>query len=139
MNPSEKDPNGPAAKASDGLNDGYEFTPEQNVLFAGLASKMQFVGLFALGVGIVAIVLGALRRDVGILFSGSLYALFGLWTERSSRSFRFVAATQGHDIRHLMRALNDLRRLFTLQYWICLAALVATILLLGVSVVGRVD
>src|SRR4051812_49140386 len=122
MNPSEKDPNEPAVKASDGLNDGYEFTPEQDVLFAGLSSKMQFVGLFALGIGVVAVALGVLRRDVGILFSGSLYALLGLWTERSARSFRFVATTQGHDIRHLMHALNDLRRLFTLQFWICFAA-----------------
>jgi hypothetical protein len=34
-----------------------------------------------------------------------------------------------------MAALVDLRKLYTLQYWICLIALVATLVLLGTSAV----
>lgn len=139
MDPSAPNPTGPDAVSPSAQPDPYEFTPDQNALIARLASKMLFVGLFALGLGIAAIVVGAVRRDVSIIFSGSLYAVIGLWTERSGRSFRFIALTKGQDIRHLMHALEDLRRLYTLQFWICFLALVATVVLLGASVAARVD
>jgi hypothetical protein len=117
-------------------SDGYEFSSEQDVLIAALASKMKFVGLFALGLGVVAIIYGALRRDPGVIVSGALYGVIGLWTERSAVSFRHIATTHGHDIGHLMHALRDLRRLYTLQYWVCLISLVAMLIVLGASVLG---
>jgi hypothetical protein len=122
-----------------GPTDGYEFSPEQNALLLRLASRMQFVGLFALGLGVVAIILGAVRKQYGVMFGGILYAVIGLWTERAGRSFRFIAITEGHDIRHLMHALADLRKLYTVQYWICFAALLAAIVLLGVSIARGVS
>src|SRR5262245_45470643 len=88
-----------------GPSDGYEFSPEQNAVILRLASRMQFVGLFALGLGVVAIVAGAVHKEYGVMFGGILYAVIGLWTERAGRSFRFIAVTEGHDIRHLMHAL----------------------------------
>lgn len=133
MNASETKPGTPAPEA---VREPYEFSPEQNVIVARLASKMQFVGLFALGIAVVAIVAGAFRRDLGIIVSGVLYAIVGIWTERAGRSFRHVVFTKGHDLSHLMHALNDLRKLFTLQYWICFIAIAVTLLLLGATTLG---
>jgi hypothetical protein len=114
----------------------YEFSADDNVLFSKLASKMQFVGLFALGLAVVAVVVGALRRDPASIFAGALYAVIGLWTERAGASFHNVVFTQGHDITHLLHALRDLRRLYTVQYWICFVSLIAAIVFLGATVVA---
>jgi hypothetical protein len=118
--------------------DAYEFSADQSVLISRLSSRMRFVGLFTLGVGVMAVIAGVFRREMGVLFSGALYAVIGVWTERAGISFRSIATTQGSDIRHLMHALRDLKRLYTVQFWICFAALVATIVVLGSSVVARV-
>jgi hypothetical protein len=59
--------------------------------------------------------------------------MMGVWTERAGAQFRTVVVTEGRDIRHLMHALEDLRRLYTLQFWICLAAIVSALVLLGAS------
>ena len=105
----------------------YEFTPSENATIANLAWKMNFVGLFVLALGILVILFGVLTKQGFPFFSGVLYAIVGLWTQRSAGSFRKVVDTQGKDITHLMFALEDLRKLFTLQFWICLIALVAVV------------
>src|SRR5690242_13004653 len=55
---------------SPSTTDGYEFSPEQNALILRLASRMQFVGLFALGLGVVSIIAGAVQKHYGVLFGG---------------------------------------------------------------------
>jgi hypothetical protein len=119
----------PPSAPTRGPSDGYEFSPGQNVVFAKLATRMQFVGLFAMGAGLLAIGAGAFRRDVFAILSGILYAVIGLWTERSGFSFRAVATTEGHDITNLMKGLGDLEKLYTVQFWVCLIALVVAIIL----------
>ena len=57
----------------------------------------------------------------------------GLWSMRSGREFVLVARTEGADIPHLIRALENMRKLFSLQY---LLAWVALILLIGAIVFG---
>jgi hypothetical protein len=123
MTPSETSP--PATEA--------EFSPEENAVFSALGMRMHFVGIFTLGLGLVAVVMGLSRRDAGPLLAGVLYAIIGHWTSRAGKQFRIIARTRGHDHSHLMAALVDLRKLYTLQYWICLVALVATLVLLGTS------
>jgi hypothetical protein len=118
-----------------GSGDGYEFTPIQSRVFAQLATRMQFVGLFTLGTAFLAIVGGAWRHHLLTILSGMLYAVIGLWTERAGFSFRSVATTQGHDISHLMKALGDLHKLYTVQFWICIIALIVTLVVVGASAV----
>jgi hypothetical protein len=112
----------------------YEFGDSENAIIGGLASKMHFVGIFTLAVGVFVICLGAYFFTVASILSGTLYAVIGLWTHRASVSFKKTADTRGKDISHLMLALRDLRNLYSLQVWICsftlAAALVGCVVLL---------
>ena len=80
MTPSETSP--PATEA--------EFSPEENAVFAALGLKMQFVGGFALGLGLVAVLMGLSRHLAGPLLAGVLYAIIGHWTSRAGKQFRII-------------------------------------------------
>jgi hypothetical protein len=122
----------PVPRFSTPSNVAYEFSERENVLIAGLASRMRFVGLLAFATGALVVVLGALRIDPLWIFSGAFSTLIGLWTHRASVSFRDVVQTEGHDIPHLMQALEDLRKLYTLQFW---AGFLGLLVMLGVVIV----
>jgi hypothetical protein len=109
----------------------YEFSEQESRLIARLARKMRFVGLFALAIGILVVGFGAIFGNAGSIISGALYALIGIWTHRASVSFRHVADTRGRDISNLMHALHDLQRLYTVQFWICLLTLIASLVALS--------
>jgi hypothetical protein len=102
----------------------YEFKPGENKIIGQLAFKMHFVGLFLLAMGLMIIAIGvAVVFHVGPIISGTLACVVGLWTQRASMSFKNVVQTQGRDITHLMDALDDLRKLYTLQYWLLVLGL----------------
>ena len=118
--------------------DRFEFGPEHGRLIADLGSKMHFVGLLVIVLGVLALLGGLLALPSDGLTGGTvvagLSALFlaavGFWSMRSGREFLLVARTEGADIPHLMRALENLRKLFSLQYtlaWIALLLLVVAI------------
>ena len=116
----------------------YEFTPEQDGTLSKLGGKMRFVGTMTLiygVVGLVAMISTFLTRDAAGRFHmnfdlGPIVAFFvGYWTISAGKSFQQVAQTQGHDITHLMAALERLRRIFGLL------ALILAIMLAIVSVV----
>lgn len=128
-------PTGPATNPEP-ATDAYEFPTEANAVFTTLGSRMRFVGVFTLGIGLVAVLVGLARRDgqdAAAILAGVLYAIIGFWTARAGGQFRSVAWTRGHDLAHLMAALIALRKLYSLQYWICLIALLAALVLLGSS------
>lgn len=114
----------------------FEFGPEHSKLIADLGEKMHFLGFLTIVLGALAILSGLLNRPPGTLATGGtlvtlLTALFlaavGFWSMRSGRQFLFVAQTEGADIPHLMRALENLRRIVSLQYnlaWIGLVLLI---------------
>ena len=110
-----------------------EFNADEKAVFSALGMKMHFVGLFALGLGLIAVLVGLSRKEAGSILAGMLYAIIGHWTTRAGAQFRSTAWTRGHDHSHLMAALIDLRKLYTLQYWICLIALIAVLVVLGAS------
>ncbi len=113
----------------------WEFEPQHERLIADLAAKMQFVGFFALlvgGLGAALMVVSWFRSQIVLIDVSSLILMFlGLWTLSASREFAGVAATQGRDISHLMRALGTLRTMYRLFYWLLLIGLVL-VLILGV-------
>jgi hypothetical protein len=120
----------------------YEFKPGENKIIGQLAFKMHFVGLFLLAMGLIIIAIGvAVVFHVGPIISGTLACVVGLWTQRASMSFKNVVQTEGRDITHLMDALDDLRKLYTLQYWLLILGMLLALagllaVYLGYDIVG---
>ena len=98
---------------------------------------MSFVGLFMLGIGLFFFSSGIVRwvqshhLEVGMLFLTLLLIVVGIWTHCAGREFRNVADTHGKDVSHLMRALDNLLKLYTLLYLLFFIALVFAIIQLG--------
>lgn len=102
-----------------------EFTPAQNQTIGELGNAMQWVAapLLVLGGLYAALTLLTLIqafRDphslVAIIYIGLIAALFvalGRWLTRAGDSFRQIVTTTGQDLSHLMQALDDLRKLFS--------------------------
>ena len=115
----------------------YEFNYSENSIIGNLGSKMSFVGLFMLGIGLFLFVSVIIRwvksshLEVALLFLSLLFIVVGIWTHRAGREFRRVADTQGKDISHLMGALGNLLNLYTLLYVLFFIALVFAIIQLG--------
>jgi hypothetical protein len=115
----------------------YEFSYSENSIIGNLGSKMSFVGLFMLGIGLFFFVSVIIRwvqshhLEVALLFLTLLFIVVGIWTHRAGRGFRSVAETQGKDISHLMGALENLLKLYTLLYLLFFIALVFAIIQLG--------
>jgi hypothetical protein len=115
----------------------YEFSYTENSIIGNLGSKMSFVGLFMLGIGVFFFVSVIIRwvqshyLEVGLLFLTLLFIVVGIWTHRAGREFRSVAETEGKDISHLMGAIENLLKLYTLLYILFFIALVFAIIQLG--------
>ncbi len=99
----------------------YEFNGEQNQLLSDLATKMTFVGIFAIIIGTLD-VFWALYWLITTTWQAALengiqavmYLLIGIWVFKAAGSFRQIVLTQGNDIQNLMKALLEFKRLFTL-------------------------
>jgi hypothetical protein len=61
--------------------------------------------------------------------------LIGIWTLNAGKSFRLVVETKGHDIPHLMSALNSLRKLYTLMFWILIIGLAFMVIAIIAAIV----
>ena len=115
----------------------YEFSYSENSIIGNLGSKMSFVGLFMLGIGLfffASVIMGWVQSqhlEVRLLFLSLLFIVVGIWTHRAGREFRNVAQTHGKDISHLMGALENLLKLYTLLYLLFFIALVFAIIQLG--------
>ncbi len=117
----------------------YEFTAEQNELIADLARKMKGVGIFMAAIGALALagcVTSALRARPDLAVMLALGAAFFLaiasWTVKAGREFRRIVDTRGSDIPHTMNALAQLRRFYTLHFWLIIVYLV----LIGLAILG---
>ena len=115
----------------------YEFTYSENSIIGNLGSKMSFVGLFMLGIGLFFFASVIIRwvqshhLEVALLFLTLLFIVVGIWTHRAGREFRSVAESHGKDISHLMGALENLLKLYTLLYLLFFIGLVFAIIQLG--------
>lgn len=118
----------------------YEFTSEQEASIGRLARRMDVVGKVLLVLAGLA-VLGALFGQETVeridhLVSGVLFGLIGWWTVRAARSFQDVATTEGHDIPHLMTAIGELYKLYSLQFWVIVVMIVVLVLGVVAGVAG---
>jgi hypothetical protein len=133
---SDKSPHTPAEKSSRG----YEFGSLENQRFTRLAAVMQFVALMLTVVVLLSArqVVPALWRhfqldqlrpaahQLGFLL---LPTIIAIWTFRAGTHLRRIVHTEGDDIRHLMRAISALTRLYILQLSLLLLATAALLAL----------
>lgn len=109
----------------------YEFSSSQNELIKQLAQKMRFVAYFLIGVGVLIAIGGLftlLRGGIGNIINGVVQIIIGVWTNKAASSFQLMVDTQGNDIENLMGALGELRKLYTLQYWLLILTLIFIVL-----------
>lgn len=122
----------------------YEFDASQNSLIRDLANKMRFVAYVLIGLGIIEGIGGILilskgnPEGVGSIIGGIVYVIIGIWTQQAAKSFRLVVDTEGQDIQNMMGALGQLRKLYSLQYWVLLIALVFVVLGIVLAFIGGV-
>ncbi|WP_013323712.1 hypothetical protein [Gloeothece verrucosa] len=108
----------------------YEFNTTEEKLIGDLAGKMKFVSYFFMAVGVVQAFAGILHLTSAtldppsIIISGLINLAIGIWTYKAASSFSLVAKTRGHDLENLMDALKQLKKLYSLQYWLLIVALV---------------
>ncbi len=136
-NPSE--PNPVVIQAVDmgpiGTKQRYEFTNEQESTIGDLADKMRFVGAFLFafaGLGVLQVVNVAIRTrffDWFTAINTLVYGLIGYWTLRASGGFTEVVETTGWDVSHLMDALESMRKMYALLFWLLIMAFVASLIL----------
>lgn len=124
---------------------GYEFSLSQNQTIQMLAKRMKVLGW-------VYIIYGALIGLIGVLtlvmmpLIGVLYILItavilftGIWTKSAATSFDMIVSTKGSDVNHLMDALESLRKLYNLQYWLLIGSLIAFAIGVVIAIVVGID
>ncbi len=113
----------------------YEFDRSQNELILDLSNKMRFVSYFLIVVGVLAGIIGLLDLNPGAVIQGVVQILIGVWTLNAASSFKLIVDTEGNDIVNLMGALGELRKLYRLQYWLLIIALVFMAIALVIVIV----
>ncbi|NET44581.1 hypothetical protein [Okeania sp. SIO2B3] len=115
----------------------YEFEHSQNELILDLSNKMRFVSYFLIAIGVLSGIIGLLSINPGAIIQGVVQTFIGTWTLNAASSFKLIVDTEGNDIVNLMGALGELRKLYRLQYWLLVNALVfmAMVLVIGIIVV----
>jgi len=115
----------------------YEFSDGQNVVIRELAQKMQFVSYLLIAVGVLQI-LTILLGNVAGLIQGIIGISIGIWTNKAAGAFKQIVQTRGNDISNLMSALRELRKLYTLQYWLWIVGLVFIALGIALAILGAI-
>jgi hypothetical protein len=108
---------------------GYEFTVQQNLTIQVLAKRMKFIGILNLifggfmALGGILILFKTPIQGLVAFAEVAFFVLVGLWNYRGAASFQLIVQTQGRDIANLMNALEELRKIYNLQYWLMIVVL----------------
>lgn len=105
----------------------YEFSPEQNSILLDLANKMKFVGIFEIVLGAIYVLtaFGGMIQNIG---SGIVQVLLGYLTLNASKFFLNIVQTEGNDITHLMSAMLELKKLYSIQFWMNIILIVFVVI-----------
>ncbi|NEQ74698.1 MAG: hypothetical protein F6K24_38680 [Okeania sp. SIO2D1] len=114
----------------------YEFEQSQNELILDLSNKMRFVSYFLITIGVLAGIIGLFSVNPGAIIQGVVQTLIGIWTLNAASSFKLIVDTEGNDIVNLMGALGELRKLYRLQYWLLIIALIFMAIALVVGIIA---
>jgi len=116
----------------------YEFDRSQNELILDLSNKMRFVSYFLIAGGILTTIIGLLGLNPGVIVQAVVDILIGVWTLNAASSFKLIVDTEGNDIVNLMGALGGLRKLYRLQYWLLIIALVFMAIALVLAIIAGI-
>jgi len=117
------------------MSNQYEFSSTQNAAFSSLAGAMKFVGIVMMVLGGL-MVASVLVGNIAGAIQGVIQILVGLWTKSAANSIEGIVNTEGNDIDHLMSAVGDLDRLYTLQKWCFIVAFILIALAIGIGVMA---
>jgi len=125
----------------------YEFTDPQNQTVSQLASRMKWVGVFFVALGLAFGLLGVaglvategavdlIVKPMIFVMVAVIFFLSGIWTVNAARSFTLIVQTTGSDILNLMNALGTLRKLYYMQFWLIIISLVALLIAFAIFLV----
>lgn len=121
----------------------YEFSAPENVLIRQLVDAMRFVAAASLALAALLLILGVAGLSVqgravlgpalGNFAQALVFALIGVWLQRAVDAFNAIVERTGDDITYLLRALNELTRVFSLQRTVFVLALLVTVLSIGIQ------
>lgn len=100
---------------------------EQDIIYE-LASKMKYVGIFNLisvGIlGLMGLIMLFVKPLIGVIYLLCVIpgVFMGIWTMDASNSFKMMIDIEGTEIIDLMSALDSLRKLYNLQFWMIVIA-----------------
>lgn len=100
---------------------------EQDIIYE-LASKMKYVGIFNLisvGIlGLIGLIMLFVKPIIGVIYLLCVIpgVFMGIWTMDASNSFKMMIDIEGTEIIDLMSALDSLRKLYNLQFWMIVIA-----------------
>lgn len=123
----------------------FEFGTAQNETTRVLASRMKFVGIFYMVIGgflgLIGFIFLFFLPAFGIfyMFFAAAELLIGIWTNNAASSFRLIVETIGSDINHLMSALESLRKLYNLQFWLLIISLILMVLAIIIALAVGLD
>jgi hypothetical protein len=119
----------------------HEFTAPQSKVLAGVSKRMKlFAGLMIasplLSLFVTAfqpIQMGAGGRTLaGGMIATAIIAVFyiviAFYTISAASSLQSIATSEGADVPNIIHAANALKRLFGIQYWLIVIALMAVVL-----------
>jgi hypothetical protein len=115
----------------------FEFNESQNKIIGNLAYHMRGVGVFFFLIGILYMALAILKLlqawstrpsaivEILLVFLvGVIIAAIGAWTRNASFDFRKIVDSKGNDISHLMSALENTGKVFSIVYMYILVLVV---------------
>lgn len=122
---------------------GYEFTMAQNTTIQTLADRMKFMGILFLAYAVLVAIVCIyhlvhaqdLQHGVGELLEVILFSFMGWWTYKGADSFHAIVRTKGSDIMHLMDALEDLRKIYNLNFWLMIGVFAILFIAIIVAVI----
>lgn len=120
----------------------YEFSAPENIIIRQLVDAMRFVAAASLAVGAFVLILGiaglatqgrpAIGPAIGDFAEAVVFGLIGLWLQRAVDAFNKVIDTSGDDITHLLHALRELTRVFSLQRTVLVLAAIVIVMAIGI-------
>ena len=125
----------------------YEFPDSQNQTVSQLASRMKWVGVFFVALGLAFGLLGVaglvategavdlIVKPMILVMVAVIFFLSGIWTVNAARLFTLIVQTTGSDILNLMNALGTLRKLYYMQFWLIIISLVALLIAFAIFLV----
>lgn len=131
----------------------YEFNTSQNDIFQDLAKKMNFFGLLLLISGVISLLIGILvtfnlfsiqiediflSSGINGILEGVFLLLIGIWTRKAAVGFSRIFKTTNNDIENLMNAMSELRKLYTLKYFLAIITVVFISLVFIVGIIGGI-